>query len=546
MKARLSAILLLVMLISAACSAAPAGSNPETASPTREATKPLPGGAGKSSVPKQYQYIFEIPSDPIQVSPGLDDTRQNEALIGPEGGSLSAVGADGTAYQLDIPAGALVTETLIRMTPLSSLEGMPFGSDPLAVQLEPEGLQFYETALLSITPVQEIPLEQQLFFGYSGSGEDLILAAPVVEAREIKIRVDHFSGYGVTKGLLADLEPVRARIGGSAEQRIQSQAAEYLTRERQAALLGNAEPDLSGLEDLFRAYESEVIQPRVAAAGESCAAGRLALQTVLGYERQRQLLGFGEEGGLGAYLGLMDTVAGVCMKEEYELCRDDHIIHRIIPAWLGLERQYQLLGMAVEGTVPALEQARDYVKRCLNFELVFHSEVNFDDGGGGGYTSVVESKVKLQFDPQTMGLQATAPLVNQSFDFRVPGCSTSSMRGGDTFTLMDFDLITDTKSPSDELGYVRDLKMVYFPGNTKESFTVTCPDTPSFTNPPTPLWTGVFLVAHQAEMSPSQGGFIAEDWEILGDELFARKEWIKDTEEGAIETGTFKLTHKPQ
>ena len=193
-----------------------------------------------------------------------------------------------------------------------------------------------------------------------------------------------------------------------------------------------------------------------------------------------------------------------------------------------------------------METAKDYVKRCLSFELVFHSEVNFDDGGGGGYTSVVESKVNLQFDPTTLGFQTTAPLVNQSFDFRVPGCKTASTRGGDTFTVTDFGIETDTRTPTDEMGYVRDLKLIYYPGNTKESFTVSCPDSPSYTAPPTPLWTGAFLVAHQAELSQDQGGFVVEDWEILNDDLFARKEWIKDTGEGAIETGTFKLNHKPQ
>lgn len=539
---RLPSILILALFVLAACT-----SNAAPASPAQNQTNPASQSSNEVKVPAQYQYIFEPPADPFKVTPVLDESAGAEVVIGREGGSLSATGADGTVFRLDLPADALVANTTIRMIPLSGVDGMPFGSDPLAVQLEPEGLQLYKTAVLTITPLQSLPVDQQLFFGYSGLGENLVLVPPVVDSNEIKLQIFHFSGYGVTKGFLADIEPVRARIGGAAEQRIQSQAAELLTRARQAALLGNAEPDLSGLGDLFQAYESEVIQPRIAAAGESCAAGRLALQTILGYERQRQLLGFGEEGGLGAYTGLMDTVAGVCMKEEYEMCRDDHIIHRIIPAWLGLERQSALLGITTDGgTTPALEQAKDYVKRCLNFELVFHSEANFDDGGGGGWNSVVESKVKLQFDPQTMQMQATAPLVNQSFDFRVPGCKTSNVRGGDTFTLMDFDLITDTKSPTDELGYVRDLKVIYYPGNTKESYTVSCPDSPSFTIPPAPMWTGIFLVAHQDELSPDQGGFTAEDWEVLNGDLFARKEWIKDTGEGAIETGTFKLNHKPQ
>ncbi|MEW6505030.1 MAG: hypothetical protein AB1457_13800 [Chloroflexota bacterium] len=41
-------------------------------------------------------------------------------------------------------------------------------------------------------------------------------------------------------------------------------------------------------------------------------------------------------------------------------------------------------------------------------------------------------------------------------------------------------------------------------------------------------------------------GFIASDWEILGGEYFARKEWIKeDAANGLIEAGTLKLYHRP-
>ncbi|MEW6505558.1 MAG: hypothetical protein AB1457_16490 [Chloroflexota bacterium] len=41
-------------------------------------------------------------------------------------------------------------------------------------------------------------------------------------------------------------------------------------------------------------------------------------------------------------------------------------------------------------------------------------------------------------------------------------------------------------------------------------------------------------------------GFIASDWEILGGEYFARKEWSKeDAANGLIEAGTLKLYHRP-
>ena len=366
------------------------------------------------STPPELQYIFESPEDPISVTATLDRNRQVEAVIPASGGNLSVTSAEGTVFKLEIPASALTTDIIIRMIPVSRLDGMPFGSDPYAVQLEPEGFQFFDFVTLSITPAQEIPVDQQIFFQYQGTGENLIFASPVVNTREIEIQLLHFSGYGVTKGFLSDTALVRARIGGEAESRLQSSVAEQLAKSRQEQLLGQENSEPVDFENAFKQYEEQVVKPRVAAAGESCAAGRLAIQTVLGMERQKQLLGVGSSAGNPLFdNGLMETVAEVCMKEEYEICRDDHIIHRIIPAWLDLERQFQLLGLSSEGS-PALEKAREYVRKCLTFEMRFESQVNFDDGEGGGYDSSVESKIKLQFNTEDLTIKGQAPLVRMA------------------------------------------------------------------------------------------------------------------------------------
>jgi hypothetical protein len=482
--------------------------------------------------------------DPINVTVNLEAEQSSEDLIGAQGGSLSATAADGTVYTLEVPAQALVMDTMLRMIPVSNVEGMPFGSgQAYTVQFEPEGLQFYVPVILTIAPLEGMPIGEQLFFNYQGNGEGLGLAAPVVESSEIKLVIDHFSGYGVTKGLLADIEPLRKRLGGAAERRLESLVAEKLAAERQRQILGaEGESDLD-FADYFKQYEEQVVKPRLAAAGDSCAAARLAIQTVLGMERQRQLLGLGE-GGLELG-GLMDTAATVCMKEEYEMCRDDHIIHRIIPAWLGLERQYALLGMS-ENAVPAvLQEAQEYVRKCLNFELEFHSDGVFDDTGGG-YDSTVEAKVKLQFDFAEMKLKGTAPLVNTAFNFKTEGCSVTSNRGGAEFTAVGLVYIADKHSVTDELGYVRDMRLVYYPGNTTESFTVKCLDSPPYTSPPSPMWTGIFLPLHELELSPAEGGFLAEDWGVPAGELFAQKEWVNSNAGiGITETGTFKLYHRP-
>ena len=548
--------------------------------------------SSSGSRPINYEYVFNPPDDPASVDVSLDESSAAEALIPVEGGVLQATGTDGTQYTLEIPGDALLNETKIRLIP-AAVSGLPFGGEQTyAAQLEPEGLFFNNYVTLTITPPQEIPLDEQIFFGYEGQGQDLIFAPPVVGSKDIKIDILHFSGYGVTKGLLADPESVRDRLGGSAERRIQSRAAEMLGRERQRQLLGTGDSQAGDwaeeLKALMDQYQREVVDVRVAAAGESCAAGRLALQTVLGLERQKQLLGMadGADGGLDQFSGLMDTVAQVCIKEEYEMCAQDHIIHRMIPVWLGFERQAQLLGMENSS---ASQYAREMTQKCLTFELVFESQSNFDAGEGGGFDLSVKAKVPLHFNPQELIIAGSSALINNSFTFKVPGCNVTSNRGGSTLPVGSLVYIDDNHSASDSLGYVRDLKLTYFPEATTESFTVACPDENPYTSPPSPLWSAVYLVLHEYELSiapnPGSGaapaapaapgmpdmaammaaaqsgvmipsfpvppvsagmGFVVEDWEILGGEYFAKKEWIKeDASLGLVEAGTFKLYHRP-
>ncbi len=521
-------ILSMMLLISVAC--------------TTQANVPEENATSKP----EGQNPTLVAGDPIQVQVSLEQDHQIEALIPAAGGSLSATAGDGTVFQLDIPEGALLNDTLIRMIPVSNIEGMPFGSDPLAVQFEPEGLQLYGDAVLTIIPPQEIPIDQQIFFGYQGMGENLALAEPVVDSREIQIVITHFSGNGVTKGFLADIEPVRARLGGDAEKRIQSKFAEALQIERQRQLLGMQDSVSIPWEDYSKEYEEQVLKPRLAAAGESCAAGRLAIQTALGFERMKALLGMDDDAN-AIDASVLDTVAAVCMKEEYELCRDDHIIHRILPSWLGLERQFALLGINSDGgTTPTLEQAKDYVRKCLTFELEFHSEVNFDDGGDGGFDSTVNSKIKIQFNPADFSMKGESALVNSAFTFKAPDCSPTSNRGGGTFTATKLDYVEESANIETSLGGIKDFTLVYFPGSTSESVTISCDDL-TIPIPPTPMWTGMYIVAHENEMGLDGSGFTATEWEIFGDEYFAKKEWIIEKPgDGLIEAGTFKLYHKPE
>ena len=160
------------------------------------------------------------------------------------------------------------------------------------VQLEPEGMTFYDVVTLTIEPSEAIPAAQLLPIGSSGESGALYVPFIDLDPDTIRLQLLHFSSAGVSKGLLADVEPVRQRLGGDVAARIMRLASAEMARARQA---GESGPDMAAMEYLFQLYPDHVIKPRVAAAGESCAAGRLAIETVLFYGRQRQLMGLPED-----------------------------------------------------------------------------------------------------------------------------------------------------------------------------------------------------------------------------------------------------------
>ena len=127
------------MLVVAACGG---GTTPSTAA-SPAATDATPATLG---VPSSAGPI------PAALSFGVENDSVGEATVTFEaGGTVTASAADGTTFELVVPARALIEDTVIRLTPLTGVGG--FGDGPVyAVRLEPEGLEFFAVARLAITP----------------------------------------------------------------------------------------------------------------------------------------------------------------------------------------------------------------------------------------------------------------------------------------------------------------------------------------------------------------------------------------------------------
>jgi hypothetical protein len=521
--------------------------------------------SGRSS-PGDLSEALDPNTEPVTVTMTVDQGKSSSARVGPDGGTLATTGTDGSHYSLVIPAGALVDEIEIRMTPITSMEGLPLTEGLAAgVQLEPEGMTFYEVVTLTIEPAEPLPIEQTLPIGSSGETGALYIPFIDPDPETVHLRLLHFSSAGLSKGLTADLEPVRQRLGGDLETRLISLANAEIAHARQTGE-GNpsANADLmAALDYLLTQFREHVLKPRIAAAGESCAAGRLAIETVLSYGRQRQLLGM-EEDSIQETVDLMPTMARVCLREEYELCRDEHIVHRMIPAILGIERQRQLLGITSPEMDQVMAEAEDLAAKCLRFELEFESLTEMT-GEGARVTSEVESKVILQYEPGSLTApHGSSALTNTIFEFVLPpgGCTATGARGGATFNAISLNWLVATDGVEDQVGHVEDILLRYDPGQTTETVTTSCPQATVGQMETGAWWSRFFFGTHSDEASMADGetasGFdmtdlsslmsttyLAKGWEVSGDELFAELEWEKE-QAGISEEGSFKLHHRPE
>lgn len=505
----------------------------------------LAASAGKPSVSNSgYDAQLTTPAHPLPLSVTPDESAAVSEVFDYGGGTLSATGADGTTYTLEIPEGALYAPTKIRMTPLAAVEGLPFGEGaPHAVLLEPDGLRLSDVAILTITPPTTIPVDQQIFFGMQGKAHEFGFAAPVIDSTALEIMITHFSGYGVEKGLLADPEKLRERLGGDVERRLEDIVAQELARIRQEILMNGDSPETTReFSDLIawarKVYYEQVLKPRIEAAGESCAAGRLAVETYMSFERQLALLGGGQESQPAELAGLMVKVSNLCLQEEYELCRDQHIIHRITSVVLSMERQAVLLGLQDSDSLDA--KGEDLARRCLSFELDLNSQIVGDPPQGWHTESDMTSKVELSFPGIGVmisqqqshtgdGISGEAPLVNERFLARsnTAGCEViSSSRGGSTLHISNLAWVVDFRGEDDELGYIKDLSMVITPDPTTESYRGRC-GTSIFNADNSNAWSSAWGALHQAAcMPPSASGASGDVPEtgLLSPEMISRIE----------------------
>ncbi len=269
---------------------------------------------------KRVANRLHTPGKSLDVKVQLDKKQTASGKVTKAGGSVSLVGADGSKFTLDVPANAVEAETTITMTAVKTLDGAPLDTNtPTAVQLEPSGLFFKEMVTLTIVPAKEIPIKEQIAFGYEGDGKDYHLAVVDPKSKDVKIKLMHFSGAGVGSGADAAWAANLMVQAREAETRIYQKLGEYLQENRRRIFFeGEESIDNDALAAKFKSaldqYEEQVVLKEMVAAELDCHNAPPAIQSLLGMSGQRGLLGLPPTANFGEKLEKLIKITEGCRK----------------------------------------------------------------------------------------------------------------------------------------------------------------------------------------------------------------------------------------
>ncbi len=332
----LTALTVVIFVVLAACSSS---SNPRSSA---ESATPSESSGPATVVPPRETSTSDTAVTLGEVTIERDDAAAAEVIVGIDGGKVSTTSADGTVFELTVPAGALSADTTITATP-ARLDGLPFPTT--TVMFEPTGLQFITDATLTVIPVAPVPIAEQFMYELNDDATEFNAALPILESQDAAFIVSHFSGYGLATTNDPGRAAMLARGAADTAASLLSKIGEVFQVERAAIDRGEDPTDKTAqIQSLLDEYERDVVTPGLQASGGSCDAAETALGTVLNYERLRGLVGFDKSPLATTALETVLANYSSCEEEAIARCKAAEDPDILLRYWLGLDRLQQLLG----------------------------------------------------------------------------------------------------------------------------------------------------------------------------------------------------------
>ena len=546
------AVLACIVLVPGACSSGSGGD--ETTS-----------GSG----PSEPASAFERPDpDPVDAEVTLDDATAATSVIGVDGGRVETTGSDGRAYALEVPAGALVGDVAITITPIAELTTPVLAGFAGGAQLAPDGLGLAELAWLEIGGVDGDDL---VAFDYLGDGDEVALVhLERTGDGAVRIPVTHFSGAGAgTPSEEAGGRPP----SDPARQLGEALIAAYMDNDFEC--IGFDHPLGDAVVEWYAdIYRTEVAPHLEAAAGDdqvlTAAVGRAldwmaARQhyALLLCEQVTQELEISEEQVEADELitaGLVNAIDTATTT-----CASTHDIGEVIHIDAWVARALMLFG-DTEGDWEA--RRRESVERCLTFQLRFTSEIVVAQPGfefRGPMTSTIDEVRPVAhadhygFRDEGLGDWSFAPVaytptITGSVYAACPVAVTQVVVSDAAVALPQVLIPTPqrhvplgvedeaSERPTDD-GQV--VEIMFRPLRGSEFFETTCTDLFGGANPDGAWGPWAFNELHALEMDPEWEGFAIllapGSGDVLGTRTYQRTELHEDAE--VTETTTFELVH---
>ncbi|MDQ6894906.1 MAG: hypothetical protein M3167_19805 [Acidobacteriota bacterium] len=417
-----------------------------------------------------------------------DTSRAVTATIPTSGGTIAAVGADGSRFTLVIPAGALSSERDVTLTPVSSIGSLPLsGGLAAAVHIEPEGLVLHDPATLTIEPAGAVVRAQAITFSYQNSGAEFFLQPPLPVAGPVQLPVFHLTGFGIGRGTQADIDAQAARLPTlDVDQFAQRVAVAVLPQFRSGAFGsasaagGAARPQAARactLGDVWRSDFRESIVPRLENLSHDCQILRLRLPYL------RQFLNLAQ--GFGCAAEMQAEVANTkevilsaethCFENAFTKCVQDKD-----PAQVE-EIERWAIELRRDGHGDVADPQKEH--RCLRFLLNFQSTMNQSSDVVAGVQWKSRSDLKttksipIEFNPTGGVLSGSGTLDHLSVFFEgtaEANCTvTTAPKSGSTFTVDQLDIAVDTSLVYMPTVLPR-LRLHYEPGSPKAAVRKQC------------------------------------------------------------------------
>ena len=403
------------------------GSSSPSPSPGSSESAPRPAAASPSPAGGVPDDVFTTPPIVFDLAITRDDSLRVVKSIGPDGGRLSTKAADGTSYTLEIPPDAILFAEDIAMTPIIDAAGLPGDAQTAhvaGVKLEPDGLELFAPATLRITSPSPVPEARVATFGFEGDGKDAGLVLVDQAASEIRVRVDHFSGYASFWPLEVGwwqhyLQMRQAAIA----QDFRDGIGRAIALEQQKQLLGIGNSSLDDvLKGLAAGFDRWVLEPLLRSAPLGCTEATAAVSAYLEWNRQMQMLGVSLKDALPEEVAratkaererdlemrrepppeLLPTAFELCSEEKFRRCQITGDFEGLRSFFLGFIHTTLMFGQEVSRDV--ITRAHSFLERCGRWDLTLESVEDFELARGLGRASTHQTRTyEIRWKPGAEG-----------------------------------------------------------------------------------------------------------------------------------------------